>query len=206
MDRRVVRSGSGTAVTVDVRVELGDGPETVPVTGLSRAAWSAFLDEHDLDDDDAYAPDLIAACTGKTGVEAQEAWDEWPVDAAYTLLEGCLRASRPCFEWAHDRIREDGHLATELAVCAEQGISLTDFHARSVRDQDLALAQYVESRDTCPGCGMPSRTMKDPRLGKVTDHRCVHCQRLRAIGEDMPDEIKPYTHLIVSVVEPEEAS
>lgn len=177
-----------------VRVDLGDGPETVPVTGMSRGEWSVFCDGHDMDDEDDFSPALIAACTGLNG---QDVWDEWPTDAAYKVRDACIEASAPRdrIEWAKKRIESDAVLETELAVAAAHHVPLSVFHAWPVRDQDLAIAWHVLSLDRCPGCHMPADTVRNPALGEITAIQCVHCKRLDSTRDEIPDEQRSSTHL-----------
>lgn len=187
----------------EVRVDLGE-LVVVPVLGMPRAAWSAFRDVHDMDDEDDYAVALLATCCGWTDDEAQEAWDEWPADAALDLLIACVEESAPIDPaWATRRIKGDPYLQVELAVCAEQGIALSDFHARSERDQDLAIAHHILSLDHCPGCGAPTEAMKNPALVKLTSRECLVCRQKHAAHTSMPTEQAPYTHLSV-VMAPQE--
>lgn len=185
-----------------VRVDLGE-PVDVPILGMPRDVWSQFGDEHDLTDEDAYAPALIAACTGWDIDTAQEAWDDWPADAALSLLVACVEESVPNGDWAHARIKADAHLAAELAVCREYRIPLSAFHAWPDRDQDLALAQYVQSLDHCPGCGAPTEAMKNPALVRLTSKNCLVCLQKHRALDDMPAEMRSHTHLqVVMAKEP----
>jgi len=187
----------------EVRVDIGE-LVVVPVLGMPRGAWSAFRDVHDMDDEDDYAPDLMSACCGWSAVEAQEAWDEWPADAALDVLVACLEESAPSDpEWATRRIKADPYLQVELAVCKEQGIALSDFHARSERDQDLAIAHHILSLDHCPGCGAPTEAMKNPSLVKLTSRECLVCRQKHDAHQSMPSEQSSYTHLSV-VMAPQE--
>lgn len=187
----------------EVRVDIGE-LVVVPVLGMPRAAWSAFRDVHDMTDEDDYAVALLAACCGWTDDEAREAWDEWPADAALALLIACVEESAPIDPaWATRRIKADPYLQVELAVCAEQGIALSDFHARSERDQDLAIAHHILSLDHCPGCGAPTEAMKNPALVKLTSRECLVCRQKHAAHTSMPTEQAPYTHLSV-VMAPQE--
>ncbi|MBF0724089.1 hypothetical protein [Sanguibacter inulinus] len=187
----------------EVRVDIGE-QVVVPVLGMPRAAWSAFRDVHDMTDEDDYAVALLAACCGWTDDEAREAWDEWPADAALDLLIACVEESAPIDPtWATRRIKADPYLQVELAVCAEQGIALSDFHARSERDQDLAIAHHILSLDHCPGCGAPTEAMKNPALVKLTSRECLVCRQKHAAHTSMATEQAPYTHLSV-VMAPQE--
>lgn len=183
----------------EVRVDIGQ-EVVVPVFSMPRREWSKFCDDHDMTDEDAYVVPLIVACTGWSEEDAQEAWDEWPTDAALTLATACLEESMPSgHDWAVERLKTDAYLALELAVCREYRIPLSAFHAWSERDQDLAIAQYVVALDHCPGCGAPTDAMKNPSLVKLTSRTCLVCQHKHAVQKDMPPELSPYTHLSVAM-------
>jgi len=189
----------------EVRVDIGE-MVVVPVLGMPRAAWSAFRDVHDMTDEDDYAPDLMAACCTWSDAEAQEAWDEWPADAALDVLVACLEESAPGDpEWASRRIKADPYLQVELAVSKEHGVALSAFHAWSERDQDLAIAYHVLSLDHCSGCGAPTEAMKNPSLVKLTSRECLVCRQKHEAHKSMPTEQAPYTHLSV-VMAPQETS
>ena len=84
-----------------VRVEVGDGPREVTVTGMSRAQWSAWGDEVS---EDARERALIAACTD---LDPDEVMNDWPADAADVVLAECERLSTPSWKWALPRIKGD---------------------------------------------------------------------------------------------------
>ena len=188
-----------------MRVWLPDGTGAdITVTGLSRADWSVLLQEHppregeEAWNEATFAPALIAACTGFTIGEATVFWDESPIDAAEDLFSECLRTSNPgSYEWAVRRLRRNGRLAAEVALCVQMGLPHSVFTAWSDRDQDLALASASLERDHCPGCGAPEAAMSDPSKADVIVRTCWMCQARDAQLEAIPPEQRSHTHVMV---------
>lgn len=185
----------------EVRVDLGE-QVVVPIFGMPRHEWSLFRDEHDMRDEDAYGPALIAACSPEMTLEdAQAAWDDWPVDVVLAVLIACVEECASDHTWAKERIEADPLLGVELAVCREYRIPLSTFHAWSERDQDLAIAHHALTLDHCPGCGSPTAAMKNPSLVKLTSRTCLVCQQKHEAHKTMPPEQSSYTHLSVVMAE-----
>lgn len=174
-----------------VRVEVGDGPREVAVTGMSRAHWSAWGDETD---EVARERALIVACTD---LDPDEVMDEWPTNASDVLLAECERLSTPAWQWATTRIKGDPYLSLTLALCQEMGVPHSTFTAWPDRDQDLALARYVIAQDRCPGCSAPTHAQRNPAGFEIEQVECLICWQLEDVRSRIPDGKASRTHLSV---------
>ena len=183
-----------------VRVEVGDGPREVTVTGMSRTQWSAWGDEVG---EDARERALIAACTG---LDPDEVMNDWPADAADVVLAECERLSTPSWKWALPRIKGDPYMSLTLALCQEMGIPHSTFTAWPARDQDLALARYVIANDRCPGCSAPTEAQRNPALAHLTSVECLVCMQIDAAHDEIAKHdptgaLSRRTHMSVIPVE-----
>ena len=199
-----------------VRVEPYDGAQvTVRIRRLEPGEWRDLLLQHPPREQDvtpwnetSLPPALFAASVvevddgdgvreGIGAAEAQHWWDEWPEDAAESLLLACVRASSPHrLDWALRALRADARLALEASYCAEKGIDLAAFDAWSERGRDLVLAAWVASKDTCPGCSVPSWAMKDRDAADTDVITCVHCETRKQATDSIPEEARARAHVV----------
>lgn len=183
-----------------------DGPGgVVRVEGLDRFEFDVLLEKHPARDgeqmpwnDVTFPPELLARCCGWTLQDAVNFWNDTPVDEAEDVFEVAVRLSAPgSWAWATRRLLQDPRLRMELRLCNQAGIDIEDFHRRSERSQDLALASYVLDLDRCPGCGVPSAGMTEEDAASVQVLSCVHCDARAAVQQDIPDEARDRVHVVV---------
>jgi len=171
------------------------------VQALSPAERARFRLTHDLKDRESYAVDLIATVCRVDVVDAQRFWDNTSVGEAYTLLTQCEAVlTRDTISEYVDVLHEDAFLSSIMRVCEHYRIGFSDFALWSDVDQNLALAYFLESRDTCPGCGLPKRLRK--QLIHLSSEQCIHCQELKEAQDSIPDEIRGHTHIVIKPSEP----
>lgn len=181
--------------TITYMCDVGDGPISLPVRGLSRKEWAHLCYAHPLDNE-VFPAALISACTGKSFEEAQHMWDEWPTLIAEELFEKCLELSQPTgWDWAKQALHNHARLMVEMTVCEHYGIPHSHFLGWPDTDQDLAIAAFIEGKDKCPGCGAPSEAMSNPLLAEIRDRRCLKCVELKGVRESIPDAERSFIHL-----------
>lgn len=163
---------------------------------LSPSEKAIFRLTHDLNDRDAYAVDLIALVCGIPEEEAQTAWDESSVGGAFGLLSECeVELQRESFQEYVDVLAQDAYLASVMRVCESYRISLTQFSSWSPRDQNLAIAYFLDSRNTCPGCGLAKRLRTE--FVRLSSETCVHCQQISEARKSIPELVRDHTHLTI---------
>lgn len=166
-------------------------PRTLTVT--ERAL---FRLTHDMSERDGYAAELIALVYRIPRGEAQTLWDESSVGEAHQIISTAENALNGESVQEHiDALVADPELSAIMRVCEHYQISFTQFSEWTALDQDLALAFFIESRDTCPGCGLAKRLRK--QYVKLGSEQCVHCQQLAEAKKKIPDELRDHTHLTV---------
>lgn len=167
------------------------------VRPLSLGERAAFQHSHDLSERDAYAVDLIALCCGVHRDEAQHFWDNESVGATHELVSRCEEElKRDTVKPATDLLAADSLLSAILGVCEHYQITFTQFQTWSAQDQELAVAYYIESRDTCPGCGL-SKRLRNTFI-TIKSETCIHCEQLKHVQDSMPEDIRHKTHLTIS--------
>jgi hypothetical protein len=134
-------------------------------------ANTVVWEQYDTDEEDAREP----LTPGQVA-----AWpDELTPDVWNALVEQCFRVSGPGgFEWALERLRRAPMLALEMAVAREYRIPYSQLARWSDDDRALAIADLVEQRTTCTGCGVPKRAMRDVNAAVVEAEQCVWCEML----------------------------
>lgn len=160
---------------------------------LTPGERAAFRLTHDLSDRDGYAVDLLTLCGWQ---DAQQFWDEAPAGRAYEALSQCEdELARDTIAEHVNALVEDPFLTSVMRVCEHYRVSLTEFTAWPARDQNLALAYYLESRDTCPGCGLAKRLRK--QFVQLSSESCVHCQQMSEARKSIPDTVRDFTHITI---------
>jgi hypothetical protein len=206
------------AVDIVVGVEDDDGTWTVGLRACGPDEWHRLFAQHlgelDQGDDDdgedghdAFHRALVAACVVWEQIDDAERVLVIPGDAASwpssvaadvwaALVQAASRVSEPIdYEWAAERISRSPRLQLEMAVCQEYRIPLSVFRGWAPDDQAHALAYLAESRDRCPGCGVPSRVMLDPDGGRVSVRACEWCRELEETRSELDDSQRGHTHL-----------
>lgn len=215
-----------TGEPVVVEVDLGD--DVVHAVALAAPdpdryhyLVAAHLPREDVDepwDGDSFPPALIAACctwlevrngddvvehidTPPAAVVAAVVDDDWPVDAAAEVFEQALILANPeGFDWARIRLRGSPRFELEAAVAAHYRIPHSQFMAWEPRDRQIALAYHVESRDRCPGCGVPSRLMQDVEGADLHQAECGWCEERDRVLADIPEQRRTSVHVHVAPV------
>jgi hypothetical protein len=160
------------------------------------------------DADAAFAVDVVAhTCVWEqygtdgpeTGLQPGEvaAWeDTLTSDVWAALVEEAYRVSGPDgFEWAVERLRRAPLLALEMAVAREYRIPHSVLMAWGEDDRALAVADLVEQRGTCTGCGVPRRAMTDYDAATVEVDTCVWCGMLTQARKEATVEQHPRIQL-----------
>jgi hypothetical protein len=121
------------------------------------------------------------------------AWpDRLNPDVWLALVEFSFRVSGPTgFEWATERIRRSPLLALEMAVAREYRIPYSQLMGWTGDDRALAVADLVEQRSTCSGCGVPRRAMRDYDAAIVDVDVCVWCAMLAQSQREASDGEHP---------------
>lgn len=196
----------------------GGGGGRVWLVGLAPVGtdrWHELVAAHAVKEDappdvaaaaeDAFQTDLAA----NTVVWEQDGDDEttrtmldpgqvaaWPdvltSDVWAALLDAVYRVSGPDgWEWAVHRLRRAPLLALEMAVAHEYRIPHSQLLRWAPDDRALAIAHLVEQRNTCPGCGVPRRAMRDPDAATVEADGCFWCGQLAQAQRGAGDEMHP---------------
>lgn len=163
---------------------------------LSPSERAVFRLTHDLTDRDGYAVDLIALVCGISSEDAQRAWDDNSLGEALELLSECeAELQRDTVQEYIDALANDAYLASVMRVCEFYKINFTQFSQWSHRDQNLALGYFLDSRDTCPGCGLAKRLRTE--YVRLSSETCVHCQQLSEARKSIPELVRDHTHLTI---------
>lgn len=198
--------------TIELTIELGDDAAAEPwVVGLAPCGhdtWHALVARHQppvdatpeqlRDASDAFDTDLVAASvvweqdgddlTSRSipppGTIAAAWPDDLPGDAWASLTEWSMRVSGPeGFEWAVDRLRRAPLFRLEAAAAHHYRIPYSVFMGWDDDDRAVAIGYLVETRDVCPGCGVPARLMGQYDVADVVTTVCVWCEVLQADAE-----------------------
>lgn len=121
------------------------------------------------------------------------AWpDQLTTDVWLSLVEQAFRVSGPAgFEWAQQRLRRAPLLALEMAVAREYRIPHSTLMRWGDDDRALAIADLVETKATCVGCGVPARAMQDFDAATVVVDNCVWCGMLAQARKEASAEQHP---------------
>ncbi len=125
---------------------------------------------------------------------------QWPdtttPDVWAAIVEDAIRVSGPKgWEWATERLRRAPLLQVEMSVCREYRIPRSEFLRWSEDDRHLAIAELVDSRSACTGCGVPDRGRLNPDAAQLVVDGCFWCGLLADARREAGDEQHPRIQL-----------
>lgn len=190
----------------------------VGMAPVGRGRWNELVAAHAVKEDAPTDVQDAAAEAFATDVVAHTCvWEQWGPDGPKTyldpgdvaawpdtltsdvwaaLVEQAYRVSGPDgFEWAVERLRRAPLLALEVAVAREYRIPHSTLLGWDADDRALAVADLVESRTVCTGCGVPARAMRDPDAATLTVDGCFWCGVLSQARRDATVEEHPRVQL-----------
>lgn len=159
--------------------------DKITLRGLDPAGWVALIAAHPAPegssarwDADSFEPELLSRCLISHQITDEVARDLANEDGYRALIQACVDLCEP-IPAARRYIEQNPGLIPELAFSNRAGIPLSLFRGWSDEDQDLALGYEALRRDTCPGCGVPERDMRNPDAPWTPRVRtCRHCEGL----------------------------
>lgn len=194
----------------------------VGMAPVGRGRWSELVAAHTVKEDapldvqeaaaEAFAVDVTAhTVIWEEYADGDRVWRDrawlqpgdvaaWPdtltSDVWAALVEQAYRVSGPDgFEWAVERLRRAPLLQLEMAVARHYRIPHSTLMAWSGDDRALAVADLVESRAVCTGCGVPARAMRDPDAATLQVDGCFWCGVLAQARREATVEEHPRVQL-----------
>jgi hypothetical protein len=214
---------TGRAAEYVAEFELDDPLDGLGVTlwrvGMVSVAeqWNELVAAHAVKEDaspeeqdtaaDAFAADVVArTCIWEESHDAERhylnpgevaGWvDTLTPDVWTHLVEECFRVSGPMgWEWAEQRLRRAPLLQLEMAVARAYRVPHSVLMAWSEEDRALAIAELVDERARCGGCGVPRRAMQDLDAAVLDVDTCVWCGLLARARTEASVEQTPVVRL-----------
>lgn len=207
-------AGEDEVVTFDLDTDDGPGVWRVGLRRVTPDEWHALVAAHALTGvrtqeelaaaEDDHATDLVAqsAVWEDDGPDTERTpltpavVAGWPdvvtSDVWAGLVQAVFRLSGPSgWAWATQRLQRSPLLALEMAVCREYRIAHSVFLAWTDDDRALAIADLVEHRTACPGCGVPDRVRLDVDAAELNVAGCLWCGVLAQARREATEEQHP---------------